>query len=52
MSDVQHRTTPFRISESGWAYVPAVTVLQRYRAGRAVGRARDHGGRSVGGSRV
>lgn len=36
MTDVLYRTSRPRISADGWLYLPAATVLQRYRAGRAV----------------
>lgn len=36
MSDVLTRTSRPRISASGWLFLPAATVLQRYRAGHAV----------------
>jgi len=36
MTEVPYRTSRPRISASGWLYLPTATVLQRYRAGRAV----------------
>lgn len=36
MTDVAYRTSRPRISASGWLYLPAATVLQRYRCGQAV----------------
>lgn len=36
MTTVLYRTAQPRNSASGWLYLPTVTVLQRYRAGRAV----------------